>query len=287
MTKKKAVSPPAVPDGPNVLARVIAEAAADVTRAKADREAENARLAAKNKKLKGSVKEELSYSIYFGRRLGNAIAEATNPFFGMQVVSGEVQSASAEGEKRVDVSYSTAQRGLGFMISLKSVHRGERDGGAARFAHNIKRNMEELRVEATALHLRQPYAVLVAMLVLPLEACDDGWKSQGDPKPKSSFARWVEKFWMMKGRIQPDDPPDRFELVLIALYARDGSVLGFYEVGGAIACPRVGRPSLMTFPFFVERLKTCYYDRNQRDFRFEGEAPSREEPEEEPDEPEG
>lgn len=223
---------------------------------------------------RGSVNEQLLFSIYFARHFGAAIAAAFHDEFGAEnVASGEVASASSEGAKRVDVIYSTRQSGLGFVVSLKSVHQGERDAGDARFTHNLKRNDEELRVEATSLHLRQPYAVLVAAMVLPFEACLDAWKKQNGA-PTSSFARWVEKFWSLKGRIEPEDPPDQFELVFVVLYARDGSELGVYEVGGPVPCPRQGRPdSLLDFDGFVRRIRETYYKRNRRDFQFAGEGP--------------
>lgn len=265
--------PPSVADR-RLITRVLNETQRDVAKALARRDEENrARLEA-GRDAKGPVNEQLSFSIYFGRRFGAAIRQAFLPDFHADYLrSGEVGSASAEGEKRVDVSYSTPQGGLGFMVSLKSVHRGERNGGSARFTHNLKRNDEELRVEATALHVRQPYAVLVAVMVLPFEACDDGWQHGGSRLPTSSFARWVEKFWTLKGREEPEDPPHQFEAVFIALYARDGSALGFYEVGGAVPCPRVGPPAMMlTFNDFVSRVKATYRRRNQRDFHFDGEA---------------
>jgi hypothetical protein len=223
---------------------------------------------------RGSVKEQLLFSIYFARHFGASIAAAFHREFGAEnVASGEVASGSSEGAKRVDVSYSTKQSGLGFMVSLKSVHQGERDAGNARFTHNLKRNDEELRVEATTLHLRQPYAVLVAAMILPFEACSDAWTKQGG-EPTSSFARWVEKFWALKGRTEPEDPPNQFELVFIVLYARDGSEIGFYEVGGQVPCPRRGRPaSLLDFDGFVQRIRETYYKRNRRDFHFAGEPP--------------
>lgn len=272
MTKKAAAPPP--PDGKTVLARVLAGTQADIAAAVAKRQAENEKLVARGKKVKGEVDEQLSFSIYFGRQFGQAIANGLNPAFDNKVISGETPSASAEGEKRVDVSYSTPQRGLGLMVSLKSVHRGERENGTARFTHNMKRNDEELRVEATSLHLRQPYAVLAAVVVLPFAACHDSWRTPGQDKPKSSFARWVEKLWTLKGRAEPEDPPDRFESVFFALYDQDSTELGFYEVGGAAPCPREQRPQVLSFAQFLEQIKGAYYRRNERDFHFEGEEPS-------------
>lgn len=263
MVPRKGRSAPSNPlDGSSVLRHVLERTRADIEQARTRR---------------SSVNEQLSFAIYFARHFGAAIAEAFAPEFGGEnMASGEVEHTSADGEKRIDVSYSRRQSGLGFMISLKSVHRGERENGNARFTHNLKRNDEELRVEATALHIRQPYAVLVAAMILPFEACFDGWKHGRDGKLTSSFARWVEKFWTLKGRTEPEDAPDQFELVFIVLYARDGSELGFYEVGGSVPCPRVGRPaSLLSFEQFIGRVKNVYYARNMRTFAFEGEEPVR------------
>jgi hypothetical protein len=78
----------------------------------------------------------------------------------------------------------------------------------------------------------------------------------------------------LKGRQEPEDPPDRYELVFLGLYARDGSELGFYEVGGTVPCPRKGRPrELLSFADFLARVRKAYDVRNGRDFFFEGEEP--------------
>ncbi|MGH7268127.1 MAG: hypothetical protein ACREMB_25195 [Candidatus Rokuibacteriota bacterium] len=208
---------------------------------------------------------QLSFAISFARHMGSLMADGLRGDFS-EVQSGERPSRAVSGPKRVDVNYSTTAAGLGFAISLKSVHRGEKAAGDAAFTHNMKRNDEELRVEATGHHLRQPYAVLVAVLFLPFESCTD--------LPTSSFAAWVQYFWPLKGRVEPEDPPDRFELVFVALYARDGSEMGFYRVGGDVKCPRHGRPStLLTFGDFLDLIRTAYRKRNSKDFYYAGEEP--------------
>jgi hypothetical protein len=253
-----------VADGAAALARVLEATRRDVEAARSARDEKNARLTAAGKKAVG-FKPELSFAIYFAKYIGQEIAAALRPDF-PEVRSGETPSESVRGPKRVDLNYSTPEAGLGFAVSFKSVHFGEKEHGDASFTHNLKRNDEELRVEATAHHLRQPYAVLAAVVFLPFEACTDF--------DTSSFASWVEYLWPLKGRQHPEDAPDRFELVFIALYARDGSELGFYEVGGATKCPRTGRPArLLSLAEFVRRLKVTYDRRNGRDFFFEGEEP--------------
>jgi hypothetical protein len=253
-------------DGAEVIARVLMRTRADVAEAKAKRTEENARRTAGGQKPKPAVKEQLSFAIYFAKYMGAEIAAALEPHF-PGVRSGENPSQSVRGPKRVDLNYSTPEKGLEFAISFKSVHFGEKFDGTANFTHNLKRNDEELRVEATAHHLRQPYAVLVAVVFLPFEACKDF--------DTSSFAAWVEYLWPLKGRKEPEDAPDLFELVFIGLYERDGSNLAFYEVGGSAPCPRTGRPkTLLTLPEFLNKVRHVYDKRNGKDFYFEGEEPT-------------
>jgi hypothetical protein len=255
------------PDGRAALGRVLAKTRADVQSAKAERAAENAKLIAKGKKPRG-FKESLSFAIYFAKHMSSEVATALvsfDPTF-QGVRSGENISQAARGPKRLDINYSTSESGLGLAMSFKSVHFGERMSGNADFTHNKKRNDEELRVEATEHHLRQPYSVFVGVLFLPFESCSE--------QPTSSFGEWVEYLWPLKGRVDVEDPPDRFELVFVALYERDGSELGFYEVGGPIECPRHGRPKLLTLAEFLKRVKAVYDKRNGKDFFFEGERPT-------------
>lgn len=258
MAKKS--RPPAgkrtIPDGRAVIEAVLAATNRDVTEAEA-------KAAAKQKKFK----KDLKFAIAFAKHMGIEVAKALQLDF-PGTVSGEKLSQAVRGMKRVDVKYATREAGLGLALSFKSVHLGE-EGGDADFIHNMKRNDEELRVEATGHHLRQPYAVMVAVVFLPFQSCEDG-------DEQSSFASWVEYLWPLKGRIEPEDPPDRYELVYMGLYARDGSQLGFYEVGGAVPCPRKGRPKeLLGFADLLARIRKVYDARNGRDFFFEGEEPEK------------
>lgn len=248
---------------------MLSETRAGVVSAKKARERENAVRAARGRKPKPAVKESLSFAIYFAKFMSREVAQALEAvdrgFSGVQ--SGENASLASRGPKRLDINYSTPQSGLGLAMSFKSVHFGEKEGGRADFTHNRKRNDEELRVEATEHHLRQPYAVLVAVVFLPFESCSDF--------DTSSFGSWVEYLWPLKGRVSIEDPPDRFELVFIGLYERDGSQLGFYEVGGPVECPRTGRPKqLLDLTEFLKRVKATYDQRNGKDFFFEGERPA-------------
>jgi hypothetical protein len=264
---KPAPTPPEL-DGPAILRSVLGKTEADIAEAKAAWETRAAKAAQTSGRQPKAFKRDLHFSIKFAKHVGAAMADGLRPDF-PEIRSGENLSRAVSGAKRVDVNYSTSQAGLGFAISLKSVHRGEEDRGNADFIHNMKRNDEELRVESTNHHLRQPYAVLVAVMFLPFESCHD-------LTPVSSFGSFVEYFWRLKGRDEPEDAPDLFELVFIALYARSGSELGFYQVGGDTRCPRVGQPKkLLTFAEFLALIKKTYDLRNGKDFFFEDEDPDR------------
>ena len=65
----------------------------------------------------------------------------------------------------MDINFSTPELWLALGISLKSVHLRDIKG-AERYTHNMKRNEEELRIEASGYHKRQPYAVMIAVLFL-------------------------------------------------------------------------------------------------------------------------
>jgi hypothetical protein len=258
MAKKS--RPPAskrtIPDGRAVIKAVLDATNRDIAAAEA-------KAVAGGKK---KFKKDLNFAIAFAKYMGVEVAKGLEPDF-PGIISGEKPSRAVRGMKRVDVKYATPEAGLGLALSFKSVHFGEEEGGDADFIHNMKRNDEELRVEATGHHLRQPYAVMVAVVFLPFESCEDHDET-------SSFASWVEYLWPLKGRTEAEDPPDRYELVYIGLYARDGSRLGFYEIGGGVPCPRKSRPkSLLSFAEFLVRIRKVYDERNGLDFFFEGEKP--------------
>jgi hypothetical protein len=181
------------------------------------------------------------------------------------IASSERTAASKSGGKQLDVNYSTARLGLGLGISLKSVH--IRDvGGSKRYTHNMKRNEEELRVEATGYHKRQPYSVMVAVLFLPFDAAEDG--KRGNP---SSFGSWVRHLRPYSGRMSPEDEDDKFEKIFIALYDPSGVDLRFFDVEQAP--PKNGRPEhVLDYEAFLDNIYHAFLRRNQAEFQWaEGE----------------
>jgi hypothetical protein len=172
----------------------------------------------------------------------------------------ESPAQSVRGPKKLDVNYSTPQLGLGFGISLKSVHFREKP--ARGYIHNMKRNDEELRTEASGYHQRQPYAVMIAVLFLPADACDDA-----SPRHPSSFGSWVKYLRPLAQRHTPHDDFARYERVFIGLYARDGESMDFFDVEQAP--PRRGRPrQLLTYTEFLDEVEKTYLRRNASEFEW-------------------
>lgn len=182
----------------------------------------------------------------------------------------ESPAQSVRGPKKLDVNYSTPQLGLGVGVSLKAVHFREKVKRG--YIHNRKRNDEELRTEASGYHQRQPYAVMVAVLFLPDEACDDA-----TPRFPSSFGEWVKYLRPLAGRKDAHDDIDRYEKVFVGLYSSDGSRMEFFDV--SLAPPRRGRPAnLISFTELLDEIEKAYLRRNVADFEWADDATETDEP---------
>ncbi len=170
-------------------------------------------------------------------------------------------AGAVRGKKQLDINFSTPQLGLALGISLKSVHLRDVKG-AQRYTHNMKRNEEELRIEASGYHKRQPYAVMVGVLFLPLDSCDDGKKDN-----PSSFGSWVRHLRPFAGRANPEDEIDRFEKLYIALYDPNGPELGFFDIGDSP--PKNGRPArLLDYHDFLDAAYHEFLRRNEAEFSW-------------------
>jgi len=172
----------------------------------------------------------------------------------------ESPAQSVRGPKKLDVNYSTPQLGLGFGISLKSVHFREKEKRG--YIHNTKRNDEELRSEASGYHQRQPYAVMIAVVFLPDDACEDA-----TARYSSSFGAWVKYVRPLAQRQAAHEDIARYERVFVGLYGRDGSRMEFFDV--AMAPPKRGRPkNLLTYMEFLDEVEKTYLQRNAAEFAW-------------------
>ena len=155
-----------------------------------------------------------------------------------------VASGSGKKPKKTDVRCGTFETGLELLVSIKTLTFRDRKGNPrkgnatlGRYTKNMVRNDHELRAEAMDVHERQPFAVLVAILFLPVTACDDGGND------KSSFAHAIATFRRRAGRDKPSERHELFERMFIGLFEPDGDKRGeiaFFDV--MHAPPRRGRP---------------------------------------------
>lgn len=189
----------------------------------------------------------------------------------------KVASGAAKKAKKTDVRFSTPDTGLELLISVKTLsfrdaRKDKRTGKpvVGRYTKNMVRNDHELRAEAMDLHERFPYAVLVGILFLPFNSCDDG------KDDKSSFAHAVMTLRPRAGRLRAADPHQLFERMFIALYEHDGSSRGdimFFDV--TTNPPRRGRPrsGLINIDNMVHEVVKTYGIRNRRYIEWADEQP--------------
>jgi hypothetical protein len=220
------------------------------------------------------------YAVRFAEKMGEVMARDLSPRMAGIQATTKRGSASASGKKQLDINFSTPDLGLALGISLKSVHIREATG-SMRYTHNMKRNEEELRIEAAGYHKRQPYAVMVGVLFLPFDSCAD---AKGKAT-SSSFGSWVRHLRPYTGRDGPVDEGDRFERLYVALYDYDDPDLRFFDVRAAppknAAPPRSGAPlfaaggrsgdvpqRLLSYAEFLDEVYHAYLSRNSAEFAW-------------------
>lgn len=235
----------------------------------------DAKLRAEGKKLLTEQQRKRNFAQGLSTALAPRIANALRPRFvgifpdeygGRQ----ESRARSAKGFKRLDVNYSTPELGLGLGVSIKTIN--FRDARTNRYTKNYTRADAELRAEASDYHDRQPYAVMIGLVFIPIDACDDGSDAP------SSFGGAVQTFRFRAGRRGPNDPSVLFERVFIGLYEaldpiRRGEI-GFFDVMDAP--PRRGRPrSMFGFADMIREIEETYDNRNNPPFDWADAEPER------------
>jgi hypothetical protein len=177
----------------------------------------------------------------------------------------ESKARTAKGFKKLDVNYSKPEIGLGLGVSIKTLN--FKDSASRRYTKNFTRIDNELRAEAHDYHERQPYAVMIGVVFLPADSCDDA--SKRDP---SSFGQAVRVFRLRSGRQKPSDSAFLFERIFIGLYESEGPKRGdvaFFDV--AERPPKAGRPrngALLTFEDLIAEIKKTYDERNNPPFQW-------------------
>lgn len=262
--------------GSNGGAGALIDTITSELRAAGDRD----RVAAASRSQKKNYAESLS------RALAQRFADALRSTFSgvlpdAQGRGQESRARTSKGVKRLDVNYSTPELGLGLGLSIKTINFP--DARSARYTKNYTRADSELRAEASDYHERQPWAVMVAVIFLPIDACDDA--GSGSP---SSFGKAVQIFRFRAKREAPEHPAMLFERVFIGLYDTDPAqfgAVGFFDVMDKP--PRRGRPrSLLVFSQLIAEIVKTYDARNSPTFEWaDAEAEIMATPPVEPEEP--
>lgn len=228
----------------------------------------SALLAAGDRAAASTQSAKKNYAERLSRELAVLVAHALRPSFpgilpDRSGVGQESKARSAKGFKKLDVNYSTPELGLGLGVSIKTIN--FRDKATARYTKNYTRADAELRAEASDYHDRQPYAVMIAVVFLPIDSCDDG--SGNWP---SSLGQAVQVFRFRAGREKPTDPSMLFERAFIGLYDIDDDRLGevgFFDV--VDAPPKRGRPrKLLSLSEMIDVIVKTYDARNKPTFTW-------------------
>lgn len=217
----------------------------------------------------GSRAEKKNYAERFSRALSQQFANMLRSSFPgiLPTKSGkgqESQARTAKGYKKLDVNYSTPALGLGLGVSIKTLNYV--DGKSARYTKNYTRIDNELRAEANDYHERQPYSVLVAVVFLPVDSCDDG---AGGP---SSFGQAVKVFRTRAKREKASDLSELMEKVYIGAYVPDGENAGdvwFFDVENAP--PKNGQPKneqRLNLSQLITNIQYVYDARNNPPFEW-------------------
>jgi len=217
----------------------------------------------------GSQAQKKNYAERLSRAIATVVANALRKdFVGITPdAEGRRQEAPArtsKGLKKLDVNYSTSELGLGLGVSIKTINFP--DKGSSRYTKNFTRADNELRAEAKDYHERQPYAVLVAAVFLPIEACLDGKTGA------SSFGQAVRIFRHRANRKNPKNEQELFERAFVGLYEYEGERRGeivFFDVMDKP--PKQGAPKSppgLSFSQFVREVVKTYDGRNKPTFEW-------------------
>ncbi len=137
-----------------------------------------------------------------------------------EVLLPEARVPTCFGRKSLDVGCLDESKYLALDISIKTF--SFRDGSTGRYTHNYTGRFYELLGEGLDLRLSYPEAVLVALIFLPLDSCDDGTR-----RAASSFGNAVKQFSKIAGRGTDGEHALSFEHVFIGLY--DSTGVSFFD----------------------------------------------------------
>jgi len=212
--------------------------------------------------------EKKNYAERLSRALATKIANLLRPRFrgitpDEHGARQEAPARTAKGVKKLDVNYSTTELGLGLGISIKTINFP--DPKAGRYTKNYTRVDNELRAEAKDYHQRQPYAVLVALIFLPLSSCLDG--------SPSSFGAAVRIFRHRTNRRDARDEQELLERIFIGVYDDSPKALGRVWFFDVMKRPRKEGPPAealqLGFDDIIGEIERTYAERNDPPFEWD------------------
>lgn len=228
--------------------------------------------AAKPRPAQGADRsQKKNYAERLSRELAQSFADHLRSSFEgiLPTPEGEGQESKArtsKGYKKLDVNYSTLELGLALGVSIKTINFPDR--GSARFTKNYSRNENELRAEAIDYHKRQPWAVMVAIIFLPVESASDANPKAKAEQGASSFGSAVRFFRNISGRTLPSGESDIFERVFIGLYDKSGETR-FFDVEKAPPKTRPPREDeLLSHGEVIAAIRATYDLRNSPPFEW-------------------
>jgi hypothetical protein len=236
--------------------------------------AEDLRAAGDRSQIQSQAQKK-NYAETLSRRLARHFADALRSSFSgiLPDASGKGQESrvrSSKGFKKLDVNYSTVELGLGLGVSIKTIN--FRDPTTKRYTKNYTRVDGEFRAEASDYHERQPYAVMIGIVFLPIDSCDDGNK-----RTPSSFGQAVQIFRFRSNRQSPKDAAMLFERVFLGLYETDEKKFGevtFFDV--MLPPVRSGRPKdAISYDEVIQAIVDTYDGRNSPPFAWADAEPEK------------
>ncbi len=177
----------------------------------------------------------------------------------------ETEARGGDAIYRIDVNYSTRQGGLSLAISVKTVN--FRDARSKRYTKNIRRADKELRAEADECHKRHPYAVLAAVVLMPVDAAFDEADGNKTKDRKSSLKHAWSIYRHRGGRESTRGEEALFENVFIGVYQTHLDRLGVVSLFDVteVEPPAYGLPEqMLTLTQVLDRIYTLFTRRNPR-----------------------
>ncbi|HEX8164604.1 MAG TPA: hypothetical protein VF601_02310 [Beijerinckiaceae bacterium] len=204
--------------------------------------------------------QKKNFAQRFSTALAQKVADALRPRFKgiMPLADGtkpESFGRGAGGLKKLDVNYWPGPTGLGLSVSIKTLNFPDFRSG--RYTKNMRRMDGELRAEASDLHRFSPYAVLAALILLPLDAAHDAKEG------RSSLKHAWDVFRRRAGRVSDKDDIALFEAIFIGVYStgKEAGAVRFFDL--ATEFPDRGLPeSPQSFSTVLSRIEAIHRARH-------------------------